>query len=135
MTRTLHITVGRRPNRDDLEERLGAIDSGADVESRPSRLSIESLETFGRIFRPTNLELLEAIAEHEPESLRELARIVDRHPPEVTENVNELADYGLIKLEENGRAKRPTVWYDEIEFSGDVPLSTSGSSDSAGAAP
>jgi len=122
MTRTLHITIGTRPDRSDLEDTLGAIDAGEEVNPNPSRLSIESLATFGRIFRPTNLELLEAIVEHEPSSIRELARLVDRHPPEVTENVHELADYGLIELEDDGRAKRPTVWYDEFEFSGDVPI-------------
>lgn len=122
MTRTLHITIGTRPDRSGLEDTLGAIDARESIESKPSRLSIESLATFGRIFRPTNLELLEAIVEHEPDSIRELARIVDRHPPEVTENVHELTDYGLIELEDEGRAKRPTVWYDEFEFSGDVPI-------------
>jgi len=79
------------------------------------------LETFGRIFRPTNLELLEAIAEHQPDSIRELARIVDRHPPDVLDNVTELADYGLIEFEEHGRSKRPVIWYDEIDA--DIPLS------------
>lgn len=122
MTRTLHITIGTRPDHSDFEQKLGAIDAGEDAEPQPSRLSIEGLATFGRIFRPTNLELLEAIVEHEPDSIRELARLVDRHPPEVTENVHELADYGLVELEEHGRAKRPTIWYDEIEFSGEVPL-------------
>lgn len=122
MTRTLHITIGKRPDHSDLEDKLGAIDAGDDVSSSPSRLRIETLATFGRIFRPTNLELLEAIVQHEPSSIRELARLVDRHPPEVTENVHELADYGLIELEDEGRAKRPTVWYDEFEFSGDVPV-------------
>lgn len=131
MTRTLHIQIGRRPDRSDLDERLGALDAGEDIEPRPSRLSIESLDTFGRIFRPTNLELLEAIGEHGPDSIRELARLVDRHPPEVTENVHELNDYGLIELVEEGRALKPTLWYDEIEFSGDVPLAglDSGSDD------
>ncbi|RLM88467.1 hypothetical protein [Haloarcula sp. Atlit-7R] len=122
MTRTLHITIGTRPDRSGLEDTLAAIDEGEDVEANPSRLSIESLATFGRLFRPTNLTLLEAIVDHEPDSIRELARIVDRHPPEVTENVHELADYGLIELTDEGRAKRPTVWYDEFEFAGEVPL-------------
>lgn len=123
MTRTLHITIGTRPNHSDIEERLGTLDAGEDVDSHLSRLHIESLATFGRLFRPTNLELLNAIIEHEPASIRELARCVDRHPPEVTENVHELTDYGLIELKDEGRAKRPIVWYDAFEFSGDVPLS------------
>lgn len=135
MTRTLHITIGTRPDRSDLEETLASIDAGEDVEPRPAKLTIESLATFGRIFRPTNLELLEAIVEHEPGSIRELARAVDRHPPEVTENIHELADYGLIELENDGRAKRPIVWYDEIEFSGDVPLRGTDTGSDVGAVP
>jgi predicted transcriptional regulator len=133
MTRTLHIQIGKRPDRNDLDERLGAIDAGEEIEPRPSRLSIASLDTFGRIFRPTNLELLKAIGEHNPDSIRELARLVDRHPPEVTENAHELHDYGLIELVEDGRALKPTLWYDEIEFSGDIPLAglDDGSEDTA----
>lgn len=122
MTRTLHVYIGSGPDRSDLQETLAAVDAGEDVDAEPSRLVVESLETFGRLFRATNLELLRAIAEHEPDSIRGLARLVDRHPPEVTENVRELADYGLITLEEHGQAKRPRLWYDEIEISGDVPL-------------
>jgi len=119
MTQTLHVQI-KSTGRSDLEERLEAIDAGDDVEPDEPTLSIEDLETFGRVFRSTNLELLEAIVEHEPESIRELARLVDRNPPEVLDNVNELADYGLIELEENGSANRPVVWYDEIDA--DLPL-------------
>jgi predicted transcriptional regulator len=36
--------------------------------------------------------------------------------------VNKLTDYGIIELEENGSAKRPVVWYDEI--GADFPLTT-----------
>jgi len=135
MTDTLHVYIGSGPDRDDLDETFDALDAGETVEPRPSRLVVESLETFGRVFRPTNLELLEAIAEHEPASIRELARTVDRHPPEVTENVHELADYGLISLEESGRAKRPRLWYDEIEVSGDVSLRESASGSDSGVVP
>lgn len=120
MTRTLHVRINSSSDRSDLEDTLAALDAGESVDPKPSTLSVEDLETFGRIFRPTNLELLEAIADHEPESIRELARAVDRHPPEVTDNVTELADYGLVDLEENGRAKRPVVWYDEIDV--DIPI-------------
>lgn len=120
MTQTLHVRINSSSDRNDLEDTLAALDAGESVDPKPSTLSVEDLETFGRIFRPTNLELLEAIADHEPNSIRELARIVGRHPPEVTENVTELADYGLVELEQNGRAKRPVVWYDEIDI--DLPI-------------
>lgn len=119
MTRTLHVRI-KRTDQTDLEDRLEAIDAGEEVDPGEPTLSIEDLETFGRIFRATNLELLEAIVEHEPESIRELARLVNRNPPDVLENVHELADYGLLELEDDGQAKRPVVWYDEIEA--DLPL-------------
>jgi len=121
MTQTLHVQI-KSTDRSGLEERLEAIDTGEDVEPSEPTLSIEDLETFGRVFRSTNLELLEAIVEHEPGSIREVARLVDRNPPEVLENVNELADYGLVELEEDCQAKRPVVWYDEIDA--DIPLTT-----------
>ncbi|RZV06482.1 putative transcriptional regulator [Natrinema hispanicum] len=120
MTQTLHVRINSSSDRSDLEDTLAALDAGESVDPKPSTLSVEDLETFGRIFRSTNLKLLEAIADHEPDSIRELARIVGRHPPEVTENVTELADYGLVELEQNGRAKRPVVWYDEIDI--DLPI-------------
>lgn len=120
MTRTLRVTIDSESDRSDLEDTLAALDAGEDVDPKPSTLSVEDLETFGRLFRPTNLELLEAIASHEPSSIRDLARVVDRHPPEVTQNVTELADYGLVELEQDGRAKRPVVWYDEIDV--DIPI-------------
>jgi predicted transcriptional regulator len=122
MTRTLHIQIGDSPDRTSLESTLETVDDqGIEaVESRPSTMVFEDLETFGRVFRATNLELLEAIAEHEPKSIRELARLVDRNPPEVLDNVKQLWHHGLVELEEEGRAKRPTVWYDEIEA--DLPL-------------
>jgi predicted transcriptional regulator len=119
MTRTLHIRLGPTDH-SDLEEALGALDAGDDTEPYPSRLSVESLEMLGRIFRATNLELLQTILEHEPESIRELARLVERHPPDVLDNLNELEDYGLIELRDAGRAKRPVVWYDELDI--DIPL-------------
>lgn len=122
MPRTLHVHIGSAPDRTDLEATLAAIDDGQSVSGQPSRLVVESLETFQRVFRSTNLELLQAIATHEPESIRALARLVDRHPPEVTDNVNELENYGVIEVEREGRAKRPTVWYDEIEVEGGISL-------------
>jgi len=119
MTRTLHIRLGSSDH-SDLEDTLGAIDDSDDIETHPSELSVESLDTLARIFRRTNLELLRAISEHEPESIRDLARSVDRHPPDVLDNINELEDYGLIELRDEGRATRPVVWYDELDI--DIPL-------------
>jgi predicted transcriptional regulator len=120
MSRTLHVTIQPVSDRSDLEADLAAIDAGETIDPQDPTLAIEDLETFGRIFRGTTLELLEAIVATEPSSIRELADAVDRHPPDVLANVRELEDYGLLELEQDGRAKRPVIWYDHIDV--DIPL-------------
>lgn len=120
---TLHIRVeADAAVGDDLDDRLAALDHGEEVDPAEPVLSIESLALLGRILRETNLELLDAIATHEPSSIREAARLVERGPAEVLENVNELEEYGLLRLEQEGRSKRPVVDYDELDIDVQVPI-------------
>ena len=120
MTRTLHIRVESTADFGDLGETLESLDRGEDVSPADPVCSIEDIDTLGRILRPINLRLLETIVEQEPGSIRALARALDRHPPDVLDNVQELAEYGLVELEASGTAKRPVVWYDELDIN--VPL-------------
>jgi predicted transcriptional regulator len=125
--RTLHIRLlGTGEDGTVESDILERLDAGEDIEpdSDPV-LRVESLETLGRILRGTNLELLDAVATHEPESVRALARAVDRGPKEVLQNLNELEDYGLVAFEEQGRAKRPYLPYEEIDVQLPFPHSTS----------
>lgn len=116
--RTLHIRVlGDDEHSHDLMEVASKLDAGEEIEAQPDPvLRVESVATLGRVLRETNLELLEAIAAIEPESIRALARTVDRGPKEVLQNLNELQDYGLVAFEQAGRAKRPYLPYDEIDI-------------------
>lgn len=121
---TLRIKIGSdEPAFEGLEETLVALDEGEDVEPTDEIvLTVESLGTLSRILRETNLALLNAIAEHEPESMRETARLVDRSIPQVKANLDELESYGLLRYEENGRAKRPEIPYEDIRIDAHVPL-------------
>ena len=120
MTTTFHIRVEKNADFSDLRDVFAAIDRGDDPESSDPVLSVESMETLGKILRPTNLAVLKAAAQHEPESIRALARILDRGPAEVLANVNELEEVGLLRIEQDGQAKRPVVWYDELDI--DIPM-------------
>lgn len=74
------------------------------------------------MFNATNIALLQAIAREQPESIRELARLVERDVSPVHRDLDRLEDYGLVAFEQGvGWAKRPVVPYDEIDIS--VPLS------------
>lgn len=78
-------------------------------------VSLPDTDALSRVLSPANLELIRAIAADEPESIRETAALVDRDVKDVHRNLTELAELGMIELVQNGQAKRPSVWYDEIE--------------------
>ena len=120
--KTLHIRVEQPDTaRDRIQERLDSIETGEDVEDR-SVLYLKSVADLYRAFSPKNVELLKTILEQEPASGREAAQLVDRQPSEVSKNLNELEQLGMIRFEQNGRAKRPVVWYTEV----DVEISLQG---------
>lgn len=116
--RTLYVRF-RRSSDDKTADALEAIDRG----ERPDphfEIVYHAPEDIHRLTRPKNLELLRAIVQHEPESIRETARLVDRDVKQVHRNLTELSDLHLIDLVEEGQAKRPRVWYTGIDI--DLPL-------------
>ena len=121
--RVLHIRYGSGDD-DRLTEALDALDRGETPEP-VFEVVYHDIEDLHRVTRPTNLELLRTIVRREPASIRETARMVDRDVRQVHRNLTALEELGLIDLEEDGRSKRPTTWYDAIEV--DLPLSESAS--------
>ena len=111
--RVLHIRF-ERGNADRIEETLQAIDSGETPEPY-FEVVFHDPDQLHRVTRPKNLELLRTIVREEPSGIRETARLVDRDVRQVHRNLSELESLGLIDFEDDGQAKRPTVWYDAIE--------------------
>jgi len=124
MTQTLTVTIGSPAEKlDEIGDDLDRLAAGEDVDPADGRtLTLPDIATLTTLFRPTNLELLEAIAQHDPESIRALARLVDRGPAEVMDNCNELEAHGVVEFRKEGAAKRPVVWYDVLEIEASLPL-------------
>ncbi|GAA0290509.1 transcriptional regulator [Halarchaeum salinum] len=123
---TLKVTVGERETLDEqTRNRLKAAQAGEDLEDVQPTLNFESYAELSRLLSTTNLELLEAIATHHPESISEAAELVDRDYKQVHTNLNELADLGVIEFESEGAGhpKTPTLAYDGIEI--DIPFADS----------
>lgn len=78
-----------------------------------------------RILTPKRMEMIETLMSEDTEvgSIRELAEVLDRNPSEVHEDVHTLEEYSIIVLQDEGRAKRPVVPYDDININ--VSLSRS----------
>ena len=118
---TLHVKY-MEPD-EALEEPLEGIRSmkeGEEPEDTPM-VVVTTKKDLNRVTRDTTIDLINAIAEHEPASIRETARLVDRSPIDVKKNLDELERIGLVRLEREGGAKRPVVWYNKLDLEVPVP--------------
>lgn len=123
---TLKVTVGQGDRIDErARSRLKAAQEGNDLEDAQPVLNFGSYEKLSRLLSPKNLELLGALSEHEPESIRESAELVERDYKQVHQNLSELEDIGVIEFEGggSGRAKKPVLAYEGLEI--DIPFGRS----------
>jgi predicted transcriptional regulator len=130
---TLKVTIGERNRLDQrTQRRIKAAQEGEDLDEAQPVLNFGSYAELSRILSQKNLELLDAVFEYEPESIREAAELVDRDYKQVHRNLSELKDVGVIEFEGggSGRAKKPILAYDGLEI--DIPFA--GSEDSVGTA-
>ena len=118
---TLHVKY-MEPD-EALEEPLEGIRSmkeGEEPEDTPM-VVVTTKKDLNRVTRDTTIDLINAIAEHEPASIRETARLVDRSPIDVKKNLDDLERIGLVRFEREGGAKRPVVWYNKLDLEVPVP--------------
>ena len=124
--RIMHIRF-REGDTERVEQTLDALDRGETPDPYFERV-YNDLDELHRITRPKNLELLRTIAREQPSSIRETARFVERDVRQVHQNLEELEALGLVEFEETDRAKRPMVWYDELNV--ELPLADDATEDS-----
>lgn len=112
--RTLVVTV-RSPEsfEEDVRHSRAELKRGKRTDTTPT-LSFSSYDDLMDTLTPRVLDLIEVIRKRAPESINEAARFVDRDVKNVYEELNELARLGIIYFEEEGRRKRPVVWFDEL---------------------
>mgnify|MGYP002760440208 FL=1 len=132
---TLHITVGDRE-----QTRQNALQFVQDVEAEDlddqdgkATLQFGTYDDFVDSLTPLRLELIRAIAEKAPESMREAARLVERDVSDVHSDLKQLEVLGILTLEAGGPsgAMQPIVPFDRIEVHIDYPLIDNGDADSA----
>ena len=105
-----------------LRETMRRIARGDETSQEPE-LYFENAEELRRILTERRLELLLAITRHQPASVLELAGLVGRDYKNVSTDITLLERLGLVNLAPQagkGRAKAPTVPYDEIRVTIDL---------------
>jgi len=132
---TLHITVGDREQLRQDALQFVQETSADDLDSRDVKATLQfgTYDDFVDSLTPLRLELIRAIAEGSPESMREAARLVDRDVSDVHSDLKQLEVLGILTLEAGGPsgAIQPVVPFDRIEVHIDYPLIDRGDADSA----
>ena len=125
---TLKITFKQQEqHRDAARERLERAEAGerGDAIEQDVRfiLNFETYDDVACLMRTSNLELIKAIVEHQPDSIRSTAAAVDRDYREVHRNLKELEDLGVIEFEAAGQSKKPVLraGAETIDFSIQFP--------------
>lgn len=99
----------------DLKDSVKAIERGEGVNQHV--LNFESPDLFRKLLTPKRLEMIQWLMENDrPESIRDLARKLDRGKGEVHDDLDILEQYGIVYYKQEGQAKQPFIPYDEIDI-------------------
>lgn|SRR3989338_3837022 len=97
--RPIKITIKSREQvLKEAGEAFTAIIEGTKYEKH-EEISFDNLETLRRALTPKRLEILHIIKQRNPESIYELAHIVQRDAKNVTEDLHYLQELGIISLQ------------------------------------
>lgn len=107
-----------------------AIDAAAeDGEQTPAVVSFETAKGFRKLLTDRRLELLRSLMTEPADSIRALAGRLDRNYSTVHDDVETLAEYGIIQFQQEGQSKQPFVPYETIEFDVTVEAHHAGDSE------
>ena len=113
-------------NDDEYGEHLNQlfenVGSGKITEPEPTKIIARKAEDIGKILTNERIRLLHMIREKKPESISELARMLNRKEPNVHNDITFLKGIGLLEIKEskNHVKKVPVVDYDALHIT--VPL-------------
>lgn len=92
----------------DLETEMRAVASGKRKAPSVRTKAAPASGIYG-ILTPANLSLIQAIAQHRPESVSRLAELLERKQSNVSRSLQELAKWGIVRMVRDGQAIRPTL--------------------------
>ena len=107
---------------DHLNKLFEKVKEGKINESEPHKIVSRTTEDIVKILTRERIRLLHIIRENKPESISELARILDRKEPNVHNDLTFLEGIGLLEIKKgrNHVKKVPVVDYDALHIT--VPL-------------
>jgi predicted transcriptional regulator len=99
-------------------------------EEVPHVVNFEDRAQLRRLLTDRRMELLEAVMEQPPESIRALTNRLGRDVHDVHDDLHLLADYEIVHFRKEGRAKQPYVPYETVRIEVEFGLSREEGSES-----
>ena len=106
-----------------IKEELKAIDKGKAKTLREDSTSFQSLDQLRKFLTTKRLELLRVIRHKKPQSIYELAKLVERTPENVNTDLKFLERLGFVeitKVKEIRKKSIPEVSYDRMTL--EIPV-------------
>lgn len=98
------IKIGIMP-RDVFQKRMLDIAAGRIVPSKNEpKIWFSSIKSLGEVLSDNNIRLLKIIREHNPETIKELARLTGRQPSNLSRTLKTMAQYGIVELKKNAQS-------------------------------
>ncbi len=108
---------------DHLDQLFEDIKAGNTTGKRKPRIIARTPEDVAKILTNERIRLLQMIREKKPESISELARLLNRSQSNVSNDIKYLEGIGLLELEEKMDPvlhKKPIVNYDAVRITVDL---------------
>lgn len=84
--------------------------------SKPHEISSPHIKAILTSINKEQWEMFDALVKKKPNSLTELAELVNRNSNDILKDADILESMGIIKLEKKGSEIRPVALYDRIAF-------------------
>lgn len=111
---TLRITIATAE--DAFDDAVAAAGEGESGEQSDAVVSFEDAAGIRRLLTDRRLELLRSLMGGPARSITDLADRLDRSYSVVHDDVEVLAENGIVKFRRDGQSKQPFVPYKTIEF-------------------
>ncbi len=92
-----------------FKDRLLATARGIDIKDNNPIIWFSNISTLIKILTPENMKLIKIIHEHQPNSLKDIALIIDKDQGCISKSLKKLVKIGVIKLTRHGKYKRPEI--------------------------
>lgn len=103
-----------------------ALKSGKGINTRTENvLTFDSIKTFNNVMTVNKIQILRAISQLSPESVYQLAMMLNREPQHVLKDCRQLEAYKFIKLEETDTGRnslRPVLAFEYDVIKTDSPM-------------